>query len=201
MERFPYYDRLSSNAIGLIDEHAREARMPQGSELFCQGDICHDILFLSEGSVRVYRRHETGQQITLYFLCRGEQCNVNLNSALTRTPAVGTAVAESDIVGYFLPAAIVKRIYTEESAYQQYVFELFAKRLECMATLVEDLRFRTLDHRLLGWLQEQNTKTIEITHEKLASHLGTSREVVSRMLKEFEHNGVVTLHRGMIELV
>lgn len=201
MERFPYFDSLSEAAKQLIDEYAKEVRLPKGAELFAQGDVCPEILFLTEGSVRVYRMHISGQEITLYYLEKGEQCNVNLNSAFTQTPAVGSAVTDSDITGYLLPAAVVRQIYTEENAYQQYVFELFARRLECMAGLVEDVRFKKLDHRLLDWLHEQSGKEIYITHEKLASHLGTSREVVSRLLKEFEHNGIVALHRGMIELI
>jgi CRP/FNR family transcriptional regulator len=201
MERFPDYERLSGDARSLVDEYAKTVRLTRGTELFGQGDICTDVLCLAEGSVRVFRLHESGQQITLYFLEPGEQCNVNLNSAFTGSPAAGSAVAESDIAGVLLPADIVRKIYTEEPVYQQYLFELFAKRLECMAGLVEDVRFKKLDHRLIDWLHEQNTKQIDITHEKLASHLGTSREVVSRLLKEFEHNGIVSLHRGRIELL
>lgn len=201
MERFPYYDQLAPETQNLIDEYAKEVTMPKGMELFAQGDVCPEILFLIEGSVRVYRLHISGQEITLYYLEKGEQCNVNLNSAFTQTPAVGSAVADTDITGFLLPAEIVRQIYTEEPAYQQYVFGLFARRLECMAGLVEDVRFKKLDHRLLDWLHEQERKEIDITHEKLASHLGTSREVISRLLKEFEHNGIVALHRGKIEIL
>jgi len=201
MDRFPCHDRLGPDAKSLVDAHAKAVRLPGGMELFRQGDRCSEILFLTEGSVRVFRLHESGQEITLYFLGAGEQCNVNLNSAFTNTPAVGTAVTDGPISGYLFPAEIVKRIYTAEHLYQEYVFALFAKRLECMAGLVEDVRFKKLDHRLLDWLHEQNAKQIAITHEKLAAHLGSSREVISRLLKEFEHNGIVTLHRGMIELL
>jgi CRP/FNR family transcriptional regulator len=70
-----------------------------------------------------------------------------------------------------------------------------------MAGLIEDVRFKKLDHRLLDWLHDQDNSTITITHEKLASHLGTSREVISRLLKEFEHNGIVKLHRDRINIL
>ncbi len=201
MQFFPFFDTLSNEAQTLLLNHAKEIKLPKGMELFAQGDQCKDILFLVEGSVRVYRLHESGQEITLYFLENGEQCNVNLNSAFTDTPAIGTAVCESDIEGYLLPAEVVKTIYTAESSYQQFVFSLFARRLEGMAGLIEDVRFKKLDHRLLDWLHEQNSSEISITHEKLASHLGTSREVISRLLKEFEHNGIVQLYRGRIEVL
>jgi len=201
MQHFPFFEDLSNEAQTLLLSHAKEVKMPKDMELFAQGDQCKEILFLVDGSVRVYRLHESGQEITLYFLENGEQCNVNLNSAFTNTPAIGTAVCESEVEGYLLPADVVKTIYAAEAPYQQFVFSLFARRLEGMAGLIEDVRFKKLDHRLLDWLHEQESSEIIITHEKLASHLGTSREVISRLLKEFEHNGIVLLHRGRIEVL
>ena len=201
MLHISFLDQLSEEGQKLFIKHAKKVTIPKGMELFFQGDYCKDILYLLEGSVRVYRMHESGQEITLYFLEEGEQCNVNLNSAFTNTPAIGTAVSETEITGYMFPASVIKELYISEPLYQQYVFELFGRRLEGMAGLVEDVRFKKLDHRLLDWLHESNEKIIAITHEKLASHLGTSREVISRLLKEFEHNGIVQLHRGKIELL
>ncbi len=201
MQFFPFFDALSNEAQTLLFNHATEVKIPKDTKLFAQGDQCKEILFLVDGSVRVYRLHESGQEITLYFLENGEQCNVNLNSAFTNTPAIGSAVCESAIEGYLLPADVLKTIYAAEAPYQQYVFSLFARRLEGMAGLIEDVRFKKLDHRLLDWLHAQEQAEISITHEKLASHMGTSREVISRLLKEFEHNGIVVLHRGRIELL
>lgn len=201
MAKFDFFDRLSPTIQEELLTHAKSMTIPKGVELFNQGDHCDDILFLTEGSVRVYRLHESGQEITLYFLEPMEQCNVNLNSAFTNTPAIGTAVCESEITGFMLPAPIIKKLYTSQPVYQQFVFDLFARRLEGLAGLIEDVRFEKLDHRLMNWLEEQEENPVKITHEKLASHLGTSREVISRLLKEFEHNGIVSLHRGKIEIV
>ncbi len=201
MHRFSFYNMLSTNAKELLHTSATKVTMPSKMELFSQGDSCKDILFLTDGSVRVYRHHESGQEITLYYLEPFEQCNVNLNSAFTNTPAIGTAVSESKIEGFMLPSELIKKLYVSELAYQKYVFELFASRMGGMADLVEDLRFKTMDERLLNWLKNKNTTTIQITHDKIASHLGTSREVISRVLKEFEHRGIVKLSRGHIELL
>lgn len=201
MTKFPFFDQLPSNVRNELLANAKKMTIPKGMELFGQGDNCSEILFLTDGSVRVYRLHESGQEITLYFLEPLEQCNVNLNSAFTNTPAIGTAVCETEITGFMLPSTIVKHLYTTEPAYQQFVFDLFSRRLEGLAGLIEDVRFEKLDHRLMNWLEEQEKNPALITHEKLASHLGTSREVISRLLKEFEHNGIVKLHRGKIEIL
>ena len=201
MKAFPFYEKLSKGAKALIAAQGKEVDIPAKMELFAQGDQCKDILFLTDGSVRVYRLHESGQEITLYYLAPLEQCNVNLNSAFTNTPAVGTAVSESSLKGFMLPAQTVKTLYASEPAYQQYVFNLFAQRMEGMAELVEDVRFKNMDERLLDWLRSQGVSEIKITHEKVASHLGTSREVVSRLLKEYEKNEILTLSRGKITLL
>ncbi len=201
MKQFPFYNKLSKGAKALLASHAMSVTMPAKKELFVQGDQCKDILFLTEGSVRVYRLHESGQEITLYFLEPLEQCNVNLNSAFTNTPAAGTAVSESDIQGFMIPSQVVKTLYTSEMVYQQYVFELFARRMAGIVELVEDVRFEKMDKRLLDWLRNENSMHITITHDKLASHLGTSREVVSRLLKELEHKNIVKLGRGQITLL
>lgn len=201
MDRFSFYNSLSEESKELIQSNAMEVTMPPRMELFTQGDSCKEILFLTDGSVRVYRHHESGNEITLYFLAPFEQCNVNLNSAFTNTPAIGTAISETEVKGFMLPAQIVKHLYTTEPSYQQYVFGLFAGRMEGMAELIEDLRFKKMDERLFNWLKHLNTTVINITHDKLASHLGTSREVISRLLKELENQGVVKLTRGHIELL
>ncbi len=198
MYRFPFFDKLSQESKDLMLKYAMPATMPENMELFTQDEKCKDILFLTRGSVRVYRRHISGKEITLYFLKPLEQCNVNLNSALSNTPAIGTAVTLEEIEGLMIPADIIKEIYSKEEAYQQYIFDMFSLRLEDLAILIEDLRFEKIDIRLLRWIEEQNDGIISITHEELASHLGTSREVISRLLKKFEQEDIIELSRGKI---
>jgi len=87
---------------------------------------------------------------------------------------------------------------TQSSEYLRFMFSLFSIRLAALATLVEDIKFKRLDIRLLEWLKQQKTDHIEMTHEQIALQLGTSRVVVSRLLKELEHKGKVHLERGAI---
>ena len=205
MTNFDFFDLLSKESQDMLEIQGMKVKMKEGMELFTQGDECKDILFLTSGSVRVFRRHDTGNEITLYYLEPFEQCNVNLNSAFSKTPAIGTAISESDIEGYLFKSDLIKELYIKEPPYQQYIFSMFSKRLESMATLIEDLRFETLDDRLLDWLRktidENYSNVVVITHEKLSSHLGTSREVISRLLKIFEKQGILKLSRGKIELL
>ena len=199
MKRFPFFNTISKESQELLQKHSMEAKMPENMELFNQDEKCKNILFLTNGLVRVYRRHISGKEITLYYLRPFEQCNVNLNSALSNTPAIGTAITVEEIEGLMIPSEIIKEVYAKEEAYQQYIFDMFSLRLENLAILIEDLRFEKIDNRLMKWIESQNNDIIHTTHEELASHLGTSREVISRLLKKFEQEGIVELARGIIK--
>ncbi len=88
-----------------------------------------------------------------------------------------------------------------EVPYQQFVFGLYELGLTALAEMVEDVRFKKLDHRLLDWLHNQKDNPIRTTHEQTASHLGSSRELISRLLKEFEHKNLVELSLGSIKII
>lgn len=185
----------------MLLKHATKVKVPVDTILYSQGDICRSILFLTTGRVRVYRHHESGQTITLYYFEAGEQCNLNFTSALNSAPALGTAISETEIEGFDIPTQYIAKLFLKDPIYQQYVLDLNVKRMEHMASMIEDIRFTKLDTRILNWLKEQDTKTITMTHEEISTHHGTSREVVSRMLKKFEKEGFVALSRKEITLL
>jgi CRP/FNR family transcriptional regulator len=176
-------------------------KVPIGTQLYAQGDICTDILFLTKGRVRVTRQHENGQSVLLYYFSQGEQCNVNFTSSYNSAPAVGTAIAETDLEGYDVSAELIAKLFVEDKEFQRYVFDQYVNRLESMASLIEEIRFLSLDTRLLHWLQSQTSNEIYLSHEQIGEIIGTSREVVSRILKSFEKNKIVKLSRKKIELL
>jgi CRP/FNR family transcriptional regulator len=200
MRNYQFFNNLSIESQNILLSSARKTIIPKNTQLFYQGDKCQDILFLTKGTVRVYRQHESGKEITLYYLRPFEQCNVNLSGGLSDISAIGSAITEDEVEGYYIESNIIKEIFFKEESFRNYVLELFASRLDSMANLIEDLRFKNIDERLLTWLESQNQKVITITHDNLASHLGTSREIISRILKGFEDKDILTLSRGKIEL-
>jgi len=201
MQEFDFYKALPKKYKKMLDKHAMKVTMPAGKTLFEQGDICTSILFVTKGRVRVYRHHESGQSVTLYYLEPGEQCNVNFTAALTSAPAMGTAEAETEIQGYDVPATYIAKMFLKDPIYQQYVLDLNVKRMEHMAGMIEEIRFTHLDERVLNWMKGLELKVISMTHEEIANHHGSSREVISRMLKKFEKEGLVSLSRKEITLL
>ena len=200
MDSFAFFDRLETKSQEELLLASTFMKVPSGMQLYAQGDDCSTILFLTKGRVRVVRQHENGQSVLLYYFEQGEQCNVNFTSSYNSAPAVGTAIAETDLEGYDIPVELIARLFVEDKEFQRYVFDQYIKRIDAMASLIEEIRFSSLDTRLLHWLQSQDEKTIHISHEEIGDLLGTSREVVSRILKGFEKNGIVKLSRRLIEV-
>jgi len=201
MDSFDFFNTLLPSSQEQLLDSSEFKKIPQGTQLYAQGDLCAGIFFLTKGRVRVVRQNENGQSVLLYYFSQGEQCNVNFTSSYNSAPAVGTAIAETSLEGFSVPVDLVSKLFVEDKEFQRYVFDQYANRLESMASLVEEIRFLSLDTRLLHWLQSQTTKEIHISHEEIGEIIGSSREVVSRLLKSFERNNILKLFRKKIELL
>lgn len=197
--QFTFYSHLSEQLQSYVQQHARLITVPKNTILFYQGDVCKDILFLTEGNVRLYIQGEGVEEITLYTLHPLEQCVVNTASLVSQNVAIGTAITETEIKGYLLDHESIRTLMAQSPDYLAFMFSLFTVRLSSLATLVEDIKFKRLDARLLEWLEHQKHPRIEMTHEQIGLQLGTSRVVISRLLKDLEHKGKVRLERGAIE--
>ena len=200
LEKFPFYKQLDTPAKNFLHQHLKPIKLPKESLLFFQGDVCEHILFLTEGKVRLYMQSENAEEITLYHLYAGEQCIVNTSSTLSQTEAIGSAVTATEIEGYLLDVKNLKKLAHMSESYQSFLFSIYTLRMEALAQLVNDLKFKKLDERILDWLQNHENKIIETTHETIANELGSTRVAVSRLLKELEKEKKIKLSRGIIEL-
>ena len=196
---YPFLEKLEVEALQFLQDHIKPIKIPKDTLLFYQGDICENILWLTQGEVRLYTQSDTIEDITLYNLKEGEQCIVNTASLFSNTPAVASAQTLTDIEGYVISAQSVKELTRLSDIYQNYLFSLYQLRFEELTGLINDIKFKRLDTRIIEWLGKQPHHMIETTHEQLATELGSSRVVVSRLLKELEQKGTVILHRGKIE--
>ena len=195
---YPFLDKLEPEALHFLQKQIKPISIPKNTLLFYQGDICDNILWLTSGEVRLYTQSDTIEEITLYTLKAGEQCIVNTASLLSETDAIASAETLTDIEGYLIDVKSVKALSRMSDVYQSYLFSLYQLRFEELTGLISDIKFKCLDTRIVEWLNKQPEKMIEVTHEQLATKLGSSRVVVSRLLKELEQKGTVALHRGKI---
>jgi len=122
LEKFPFFGKMDSKAHDFLKTHLKPVEAPQGTLLFAQGDICDGVLFLNEGTIEVYR--EKNQKV-LYTLNPGEQCIINIASALSQTKAAASAVTRSDISGFLLDMYSLRELAKNSFAYQEYIFALY----------------------------------------------------------------------------
>ena len=176
---------------------------PAGTIIYGLGDQCEHFIILQKGQVRVYRPGDDGRAITLYHVGEGESCILTAACILNTQTFPAIAEVEQDVQGLAIPTAQMIDWLKSETDWQQYIFSLLSQRMSELISLVDALAFRNLDVRLANWLIEHSSKSskIRITHQVLAEELASSREVISRLLKEFEREGLIKLGRGEIEII
>ena len=201
LQKYTFYQELADSSLEFLKKHLKPIKVAKNNILFFQGDVCENILFLTDGKVRLYIQSDEGDEITLYQLNAGEQCIVNTASTISQTEAIGSAITLTDVEGYLLDVKSVKELAHSSDAYQSYLFSVYTLRMGDLAKLINDIKFKKLDERVLAWLKAQNQKSIQTTHETIANELGSSRVVISRILKELEKSGKITLTRGTIKLM
>ena len=176
--------------------------IPGGTTLYRTGEACEAIGFLLSGQVRVYRIGESGREITLYEIDPGETCILNASCILSRFdyPAFAETTLDAEII--MVPGDLFRRLVDEEPVMRTFVLTLFSDRLGAIMELVEEVAFRRLDRRLADFVVEKSEDSLlPMTHQAIANELGTSREVVSRLLKDFERRGKVRLSRNEIRII
>lgn len=201
LEEFSFAKHLTHAELEYLKQHARKIVVPKDTILFYQDDICKDILLLARGEIELYMYGEHEKRIPLYALKKGEQCVINTSSTISQTPAIGTAHTLSEVEGWLISEEVVKYLMHQSPTYLNYVFSLFTIKLDALATLIQDIKFKKLDSRILEWLSSHHSSLIQATHEEIADAMGTSRVVVSRVLKDLEKQNFIKLHRKEIELL
>lgn len=201
LDNYSFYNLLDDDSKEFLDGNLKYVKVPKDTILFFQGDICESILFLTSGKVRLYIQSDDGNEITLYQLSAGEQCIVNTASTISQTHAIGSAVSITDLEGYLLNTSSVKKLAHMSDVYQSFLFSIYTLRMNDLAQLINDIKFKKLDERVFQWLKNQNEKCVNTTHENIANELGSTRVVISRVLKELEKSDKIKLTRGAIELI
>ncbi|RLA75736.1 MAG: hypothetical protein DRG11_00625 [Epsilonproteobacteria bacterium] len=202
IKEFSFVQLLEKSELDFLSLNSSKVSLGKGAVLFYQDDICSDILLLSSGEVSlcVYSDDKI-EPIELYSIEAGEQCIINTASAISQTKVIATAIALSDITGYLVSYSIIKKLMKKNEKYQDFIFGLFSIKFNSLTTLIEDIKYKKLDARILAYLLAKNTNTITTTHEQIAQHLNTSRVVISRVLKELENKNKLKLYRGKIKLL
>jgi CRP/FNR family transcriptional regulator len=202
-QALPVLKNASSELVREFQQAAFLARIPVGHDVFLEGDSVDAIALLISGVVRVYKIGETGREITLYRFGHGESCILTANAILSQKsfPAVATVEKEAEAV--MISADNFRDWVKRYDPWREFVFELLSDRLSTVMAVVEEVVFQRMDRRVASLLlsKSKTMQPIRITHQELASELGSSREVISRILEDFSQKGLLEVGRGTVEIL
>jgi CRP/FNR family transcriptional regulator len=181
---------------------SRRAALPAGTRVFGEGSPCQAYLILLSGEVRVQKVAESGREIVLYRVQAGETCIVTTACLMSGVDYDAEGIAESDITAQILPESGFRELLGRSEAFRDFVFRAYGSRISSLLMLIDEVAFGRMDRRLAACLlaRAKGSGVVTATHQELAVELGSAREVVSRLLKEFERRGWVVLSRGSVGL-
>lgn len=176
--------------------------LPAGATICGEGRHCEYLPLLVEGQARVFKASESGREMTLYRIYPGESCVLTASCIMSGVGFPAIAVTEHASSALLVPASHVTAWFDEFPEWRHFVFDLVSRRMASMLAVVEEVAFQRMDQRLERYLGLAAVNgEVRATHQDIADELGTAREVVTRLLRELEARGRVTLHRGYISLV
>lgn len=194
---------LESATREALEAAGRVVQLPRGSQIFAPGQPPLNYLLLLSGDIRVSQMSESGRELVLYRVQPGESCALTTVCLLGGDDYQAEAIAETGIEAVVLPRAAFDDLIVGSPAFRQFVFAAFSARITDLFKLVDEIAFQRIDVRLAHKLIERSAHggALLITHQQLASELGTAREVVSRQLHEFQRRGWIVSVRGSLTLI
>lgn len=204
-EYFPVWDKLTLLQQQALAENAVLRTVPKGTVVHNGSADCIGFLLMHTGQLRVYILSDEGREVTLYRLFPRDFCLLSASCILRGLQYDVTIEAEKDTQFWQIPAQRYKQLMEESAPVANYTNEVMAARFSDVMWLIEQILWKSLDKRLAGFLVEEsaleNGTLLKITHETIGRHLGSPREVVTRMLRYFQDEGLVKLSRGSVELL
>lgn len=197
---FPYPGILEK-----LQEGGIEKTYQAGEVILRENAYIRSIPLVMKGMIRVMRSNDDGREILLYYIRAGESCIMSFLGGLHHDTSKVSAIAEEETDILFVPVEKITQLMKDDPAWTDYFFRLYHKRFEELLEAVNAIAFKKLDERLLDFIEKKSeltaNKHLSITHEQIATELGTSRVVISRLLKQLEDDGVLKLERNRITLL
>lgn len=185
--------------LAKIEAHAQFHLIPNNTVICEDGHVSSGLPLLIDGLIRVYKLSENGKEITLYHINKQESCVLTASVILGTKPFPAIAETETDSIVLLIPHNLVKTWLIEHTVWQEFIFELIAQRLTDVISVVEAVAFQRIDKRLAKFIiNHNNHQIVNKTHQEIAAELGSAREVITRVLRDFESKKWVKLSRGEI---
>lgn len=201
---FPVWDKLTDNERELLKQSAVRRTIPKGTVQNSSPEFCVGLLIIRSGQLRAFIISEDGKEVTLYRLFERDMCLFSASCMINSIQFEISLEAEKETGLWVVPTDVYKQLMESSTAVANFTNELMAARFSEVMWLMEQILWKRFDERLASFLLEESNleggNVLKITHERIAAHLGTAREVVTRMLQHFQSEGLVALARGTVEL-
>ena len=201
---FPIWNKLTREQQQRLSDVTELQQIKRGTVIHDGSPECKGMVLVKSGQLRAYLLSDEGREITI---CRFFEMDICLFSASCVMPNMMFDVfieAEKDTEIFVIPACLYQNLMDESLPLSTYSRDLITNHFSEVMWLMEQIMWRSFDKRLAAFLLEESiledTTELKITHEKIANHMGTAREVVTRMLRYFQNEGLVKLTRGTVEL-
>lgn len=179
-------------------------QLPAGVSICDEGQQCAQLAMVLEGTGRVYKLSPSGREITLYRIHSGESCVLTASCIMSENAFPAMAVTETPVSAVLVSPKNVRDWFCKDPEWQRFIFGLLSFRLNDIISVVEEVAFKRIDVRIAEQLVrhlEAGNSVVQKTHAELAADVGSSREVISRILKDFAQRDLVNLTRGSIEVI
>jgi len=201
---FPFFSELNARGRSRLLGATRHVRLPPNAKVIERGDEVAGVHLVEAGALRIYYVSSEGREGTLYWVDPGQSCIIALNCLFARLPYpawVETDQADTEVA--IISGDVYRELYLAEPALQHFTFATLSTRLFELMTLLQETASFDLEQRVAAFLLRRSGSghVLETTHEQVAHHLGSSREVVSRVLRNLARSGAIRLSPGSVAIV
>jgi CRP/FNR family transcriptional regulator len=203
VQHLKVFNEISREELEKILNQSELSSFEPKTLLFLEGDKCNHLPIVLKGGIRVFKISENERDITFYKIAKGESCILTSSCIINnhQFPALAETIEDTKIL--FVPSSLFLTLIDESKAWRNFVFNIYNKRIANVMLTLETSVFVSMEKRLAKYLTTifYNDYEIEVIHQDIAKELGTSREVISRLLKRFEKMELIQLGRGKISLL
>ncbi len=201
----PAFDKLTKSQQDTLTNSAYVRKFNKNELLHNGSRDCMGLILVLSGQLRAFTISDDGREITMYRLFERDICLFSASCIMNSIQFDMAITAEKDTEVLVIPSEIYKNIMKVSAPLANYTNEVMADRFSDVMWLINQVMWKSFDKRLADFLLNESniegSNTLKITHETIGRHLGSPREVVTRMLKYFVNEGLISLSRGTIEII
>jgi CRP/FNR family transcriptional regulator, anaerobic regulatory protein len=199
MQMFPVFEKDLAEFLSRVGQIKV---FEEGEMLMKTGQFFKSAVLIIHGHVKLYREGEEGNEFFMYYLNPGEACALSMICATRNQASSIMAIADEETEVVLIPIQFMDTLMRDYRSWYYFVLETYRNRFEELLSVIDNIAFKNMDERLVWYLKrhaEISGNSLNIKHQQIANDLNTSREVVSRLLKKMEKEGLLTLNRNLIE--